>query len=536
MILIKKRIIFYLLFLAVLSLVLSLVIPQVLKEIILIIGKGSNFLPLLFLYSAFIFCESLAFSLYKKEFSAFYNKLISGQKDKIIQLFFQSEYTKADMISPDTTLEALVHDCSNLINLDISSLGLSIIYFFQTTIIFVLLAKMNWILGLCILFIYIFYIIFSFLFRNKRIHELEGKRNNDKLIEQNIVETINRWSDIKSLGVDKIKKNLNIKFQNRWIEKIKKIFIVENTYRNIPRIYEFLIPAIVLLFATFYGNFDVANIIMIFVYVQLINQSMKVIVGSVSQFTKFNYYYSQVRSTIKKLINISSEKKEVQYYNTIESLQLSDVSYSDILKECNIRLYSGQIVGLIGKSGSGKSTILRILSKLISPTKGKYLQNGKEVKSSRLYLSYIPQEMNLFSTTILENITYFTPKYVMSDINEILEVLNLTDTVNRIGIKGSIEMLSGGEKQRIIIARELLSNKDVLLFDEVFKNIDAQTVNNILRFLKKSIQHKILVYTTHNYEHLINADKLILVEQGRIADIIDNEKINLDKIKKFLEG
>ena len=194
----------------------------------------------------------------------------------------------------------------------------------------------------------------------------------------------------------------------------------------------------------------------------------------------------------------------------------------------NLERNRGEKIGIVGFSGSGKSTFFKLLLKLYLPKKGKILFDNKEIKEikreSLLHkISYVPQDVELFNLSIKDNIKISSKnnnlkKYKMSLntslTNEVISKLPKKD-LTILGEKGT--RISGGEKQRIGIARALYKDSEILILDEATSNLDFNTerkIQNNLSMLKK----KTLIVSAHRLSTLRNMDKIIFLEKGTIIE------------------
>lgn len=205
----------------------------------------------------------------------------------------------------------------------------------------------------------------------------------------------------------------------------------------------------------------------------------------------------------------------------------------------NLHIDSGEIVSLLGKSGSGKSSILKIIQEIIK------IDEGKIVKKDSLKISYIFQDFNLLNNkNVFENV--YLPlklKKIKDDehVNEILNFMQILDKKDKY-----ISKLSGGEKQRVAIARALVSKPDLLLCDEITASLDDGVKVEILELLDKinkkyGVSILLVTHELNVVKHLAN--RVLLIEKGNIIDEfkIENRKIpNIDTnyhnyVKEFLK-
>ena len=223
--------------------------------------------------------------------------------------------------------------------------------------------------------------------------------------------------------------------------------------------------------------------------------------------------------TKKKVIPIiAMDHVSKQYSTGVEAL--SDVS---------ICIHKGEFVFVVGKSGSGKSTFIKLLLKELNPTEGRIFVGGRQVtnlkrKQVSLYrrkIGVVFQDFRLLKNkTVFENVA-FAQEIIGMTKRDIAR--NVPIMLEMVGLKGKEKMypheLSGGEQQRVAIARALVSKPAIILADEPTGNLDSRTSSDVLGLLKVTSQkfHQTLVMITHNNEIAQLADRIIRIEDGKIA-------------------
>ena len=213
----------------------------------------------------------------------------------------------------------------------------------------------------------------------------------------------------------------------------------------------------------------------------------------------------------------------------IENVSFGYKSYRKVLHQINQSVKPGEMIGLVGHSGSGKSTLINLIMRLYEPDRGQILLDGKDVQdyeahSYKELLGIVLQENYLFSGTILENIRYTKPSASLEECilaakkaNAHDFIMELPDGYNTyVGEKG--HKLSGGERQRVSIARAILSNPKILILDEATASVDAETELKIQDALSQVIKAKTVFAIAHRLSTLKNADRLFVLEEGRIAE------------------
>ncbi len=222
-------------------------------------------------------------------------------------------------------------------------------------------------------------------------------------------------------------------------------------------------------------------------------------------------------------------------------VELKNVSFSyepnkSVLKNVSFKVNKGEMIGLVGHSGAGKSTITNIITRLYDVFEGEVLIDGVNVKnianeSLHSNIGMVLQETYLFSGSIAENIAYGKPDASIEEIVDAAKaahahefIVNLPDGYDtRLG-KGGTD-LSGGEKQRINIARAILMNPAILIFDEATSSLDTQTEQKIQEAMKTLVKGRTTIAIAHRFSTLKNADRLVVVENGRIVEEGTHEEL-----------
>lgn len=214
----------------------------------------------------------------------------------------------------------------------------------------------------------------------------------------------------------------------------------------------------------------------------------------------------------------------------IASLELENVSFSygekEVLSDVSFRVKPKSFHFIIGESGCGKTTICALLCKLLRTKEGKIKINGENISkftnaSIRNKIYYLHQELIIYKGTIRENIE-LGQKYSDSDIIHILEVVCLTKIGNKpidleMPIDSNGDSLSGGEKQRLVLARALIRNFEVLILDEPTAGLDLVCRRKLISNLKVQAEERTIIMISHNTEEFEFGDHLTVIEEGRVA-------------------
>ena len=200
-----------------------------------------------------------------------------------------------------------------------------------------------------------------------------------------------------------------------------------------------------------------------------------------------------------------------------------------ILKNVSLTVRPGQTVAIVGSSGAGKSTISRLLYRFYDVTKGRILIDGQDIRevkqnTVRAAIGIVPQDTVLFNDTIFYNISYGRPNATPSEVEEAARlaaihnfIIESPDGYNtRVGERGL--KLSGGEKQRVAIARTILKNPKILIFDEATSALDSHTEREIQQSLKEVSANRTAIVIAHRLSTVIDADEIIVLEKGSIIE------------------
>lgn len=213
-----------------------------------------------------------------------------------------------------------------------------------------------------------------------------------------------------------------------------------------------------------------------------------------------------------------------------KSMRLNNISLSigeqqnQILAPINLDLKSGESVAFVGKSGSGKSTAASIIAGLNTPTEGQILLDEKHTDATALNLisNIVLQESKLFERSILENIAYDLNHYESNQINRLIEIAHLGDVVKELPdgidhkIGSGMRRFSGGEIQRLSIARALANPKPIMIFDEATRQLDAITENAIFDKIQNELNGFLFIVISHRLDNLVNFDRIVFFSKGSI--------------------
>jgi ATP-binding cassette subfamily B protein len=265
--------------------------------------------------------------------------------------------------------------------------------------------------------------------------------------------------------------------------------------------------------------------------------------GPLGQFANLVQSYQETKASVDELEKILSQKIEQEdseknmSLEKISEIRFNDVSFSyegndNSLENISLDISSGQTIALAGPSGSGKSTFLKLLLGLYTPQSGSISYNGNlgeniNTSSIKNNVGYVPQENQVFAGTIRENLLFVKPTASDAECLKALEQAQATTIIDRndkgldtiIGESGI--KLSGGERQRIAIARALLRQPDILIFDEATSSLDSLTekeITDTILDIKKQHPGLIMILVAHRLSTIEHADMIYVLRNGKLSE------------------
>lgn len=256
------------------------------------------------------------------------------------------------------------------------------------------------------------------------------------------------------------------------------------------------------------------------------------------------FVYREIKGSLANIENLFSlldKSPKVEDVINAETLEVSqaDIAINNItfaynhkrpiIKDLSFKVNSGEKVAVVGESGSGKSTLVKLLFRFYDVNSGDISINGKSISqvsqhSLRKHIGIVPQDTVLFNDSLFANVNYGEPSATPEQVMKAIEMAHLTKFVNSlpdgvdtvVGERGL--KLSGGEKQRVAIARTILKNPQILIFDEATSSLDSQSEQAILSAINEVSKNRTSLVIAHRLSTIIDSDNIIVMSEGEIVE------------------
>ena len=431
-----------------------------------------------------------------------------------------------DRINNDTEdiVTTFSHLCTVIINI-ISNLGVFLAVFVINRYMF--------------LYFVISFIIIVII-ENKRTNIYYERTKKLRLIDEKktglISEIVRGLQDIKLLNAQvgilkKTKKQLqDINDERKGIIKVTSNFqFISGSVSDLFNVIFFALGSLLV----HLNSLSIVSFVVLYTYKSRIDNLLNFYNSFVMYVKNFNLSATRVFEVIGDTFDKESDKgKDINKLNG--KIEFKDVSFAydkdNVLNKINFTINKGERIGFVGSSGSGKSTIFKLLTKLYSLEEGHILIDGEDInnisnKTLRKNISLIPQNPYIFNFSVLDNLKIGNLDASCDEVIDACKkadiydvIMNLDDKFNTFVGEGGV-MLSGGEKQRLAIARTLLTKSNIILFDEATSALDNVTQDKVQKAIYGLDKDKTILIIAHRLSTVNKCDRIVVVDDGNIVDI-----------------
>lgn len=410
---------------------------------------------------------------------------------------------------------------------------------------------LNWRMTiLVLLFIPIKYVVMK-KFAKQRKKVMDDFINDSQKYARWFGDTIGGVREVKLFGILNYKHAEFSQKQSKVVERQKKLNILSQ-WNNIidTTLVQILVTVIYIIGANLVFKFQL-SVGSVFAFITY----SAYVTGPISAILNIGYLLSGIIPSTKRYYEFMNLQEETDKGKLIKpefgNLKLEEVFFSyetdkPILTDVNIEIPKGSKTVLIGKNGSGKSTIINLLTRMYEPTAGQIKLKGVNIfeitlESYRNMISVVSQQIYLFNDTIRNNICIY--KKVSDEVIETAcKDSGLEDFLKEVSLDYVVgqngAMLSGGQKQKIALARALVHDKPIIIFDEVTSNTDVYSEHQINGLLHTRLKEKTVIIITHKQEILQDVDQIVMLKDGAVVGTgkYDDLVINNAEFKDMLRG
>jgi ATP-binding cassette subfamily B protein len=421
---------------------------------------------------------------------------------------------------------------------------------FRIAGIFLLIAWIDWRIALT--FLVSFIVILSFSFKdlvrlNKKEQVLDSYMENTESRTSEIVTNIKTVKAFAAEGQE-------LKRQSQRLEReftvviriIHKGYVILATWQDLivqSCVFGILVLA---LLATLQGHISIGHFIttltvssMAYSEMEPISNLAEIFARRYASMLRFHEFMAEPLGT--DAVNLADGPSSLPTYQFTGKVHFDQVSfgYDDekpVLQGIDLLIEPYQTVAIVGRSGSGKSTLVKLLFRYFDPKSGRILIDGDDIRhldvtGYRRRLAIVHQEVDVFNGTLLDNLKYGNPTATLEQVHEACRIARVDEFIHRlpkgyytvVGERGV--RLSGGQRQRLGIARALLVNPDVLVFDEATSSLDYESERSIQLAMRSILGTRTTVIIAHRLSTVREADKIVVLEAGRIAEVGNHKEL-----------
>ena len=503
------------------------------------LDSSNDFIIILIFTTSTIILSNVVF-LFSAFFSTKINFLVEQNiREELFKFYLKGNFVDFFKTDKSLLMNLIITETQRLsgqVLMPLADIVSRIVILFFLVILLFFLVPLNILLFIGLLML--FYVILFFFIKEKinKNNKILSKKNQHLIKITSDVS--NSFREIKIYGLEN--KFLNIIFDI--IRNIQKIKFFSTFISISPRfILEILIFSIIFIyFITVDENFDESYLSLLAVLGYSFFKILPTVQGIFTQTVVYNSHKNSVNEIFNKLENSKlhnednlNEKCFFEKNETIKSIKLSNIEFSfeskKIFQNLNLEILKGEKIGIVGPTGSGKSTLINILLGILKSHRGQISVNDQKISSDTLlsemknFVAIIPQTASVLEDTISNNII-LGDSYDQKKLDEILEkslVSNFVDNKNlsiNDNIHGSAQNLSGGQIQRILIARALYKQPKILIIDEGFNQLDNETEKQILDGILK-IKDLIIIFVYHNFLRKDILDKVYTIKDLKLLEL-----------------
>ena len=369
---------------------------------------------------------------------------------------------------------------------------------------------------------------------NKYFH---GSLESFSKMNDHVQESVSGMKVIKAFGEEEEDYQDFVKETANVVEKNKKVYLIDSAYSPVIDVITGLTYVLTIFFGTYFvqnGRITIGQLIAYFSYLGNMTWPLLAVGRLVNTMERGNVSYDRVTDLLSvkaEVENASDAVSGLEYRDLAVNIQSFNYPDSDavILEDVKFHLKDNQTLGIVGRTGSGKSSLFSLLVRNFDVEQGEILIDGQpiaRINTTELNdrIGYISQNNLLFSTTVRDNIRFGRPDMTQAEVEYFAKIADVHEDIldfpqgydTLVGERGV--SLSGGQKQRIAIARTLAMEPQILIMDDALSAVDAKTEQRILANLKAFRTSGITIIATHRISSIMHADEILVLDKGHVSE------------------
>ncbi len=399
------------------------------------------------------------------------------------------------------------------------------------------------------------YTLLPLPFLSVAIYFVSDKMNKHSTIIQNQLSTLSNFVQEAFSGIRVLKSF--VREQDSYHKFIHESEDYKDKSLKLIRINSLFVPLIFLLIGlstalTVYvggqqvldGNVTIGNIAEFVIYINMLTWPVaslgwitSIIQRAAASQTRINEFLN-TKTDLTSDVNLTTDIKGDLVFENVNVVY--ENSQTKALQDLNLKIKAGENIGIIGSTGSGKSTLTSAIPRLFDPTEGRITLDGNDLKDYdinflRDNIGFVPQDVFLFSDTIKENIAFGSPNVTQEEIEQAAKDADVYQNIMDFAEKFETEVgergisLSGGQKQRISIARAIIKKPKILIFDDCLSAVDTKTEEEILSNLRRIMKGRTSIIVAHRISSVQWTDRIYVMDDGKIMEQGSHEELIAQK-------